>query len=115
MGRIYIRTFADCAKHGMILEITCPRCMRVVYRRPDDIVGIKTPGGHQVRSHHDIEEVARAMRCRGEFGRKGCGAKGARLAALRSSELKVPAGVPLLPYLNANERERTRLVRIARG
>jgi hypothetical protein len=115
VGRVYIRTFADCNKHGLVLKITCSRCRRAVYRHAADLVGIKTPAGREIRGHHELEDVAPAMRCRGGKGSIGCGGKGAVIRACWPHELKVPAGVPLLPFLNADDRERKRLIRVARG
>ncbi|MCU6454366.1 hypothetical protein LPN01_09765 [Sphingomonas sp. A2-49] len=115
MGRIYVLTLGDAAKRGLILEIACLRCARVIYRHPTDFLGMKTPAGREIRSHIYIEELGTMFRCRGAAGARGCGAKGARVVPRWKTELKVPAGVPLLPFLNADDRERKRMIRAARG
>lgn len=115
MGRVFVHTFGDADKHGLVLEITCSSCGRAVYRHPSDLVGFETRTGRRIRRHHEMNDVAPIMRCRGGKGSIGCGGKGAVIRACWPHELKIPAGVPLLPFLNGDDRERKRLIRIARG
>ena len=115
MGRTYVRTFGECDKHGLVIEITCTRCQRVAYASAYQMIGITTRSGFKILASTLIETIGPLLRCRGGKGAIGCQAKGARIAPLWPHELKVPAGVPVLPFLNADERERNRLIRIARG
>jgi hypothetical protein len=115
MGRTYIHTLGDCKKHGLVLEITCLRCRRAVYRTPNELIGFQTRCGLVLRGTQYLDLLGPAMRCKGGKGSIGCGAKGARIRAVWPHELKVPAGVPVIAFLNGDDRERKRLIRIARG
>ena len=115
MGRTYVRTLGDCNQHGLVIEIVCSRCGRAVYRAPADLIGYTTLAGYKIRPHMHVEMLGPVLRCKGGAGSIGCGGKGARIRAVWPHELKVPAGVPALAFLNADDRERKRLIRIARG
>ena len=115
MGRTYVRTLGDCQKHGLIVEITCKHCGRQAYLAPPDLIGLTSRLGWTIRSYQDLDMLMPVMRCKGGRGSFGCGGKGATVRAVWPHELKVPAGVPAIAFLNANDRERKRLIRKARG
>lgn len=115
MGRTYVRTLGDCEKHGLVLEITCDRCGRQAYLNGHDLIGLTSRLGWQIRREQHIDLLGPVLRCKGGRGTFGCGGKGAKVRAVWPHELKVPAGVPAVAFLNADDRERRRLIRIARG
>jgi len=115
VGRTYVQTLGDCRKHGLIIEITCQKCMRQAYLLADDLIGLTSRMGWTIRAHQYLDLLQPVLRCKGGRGSFGCGGKGARVRAVWPHELKVPAGVPAIAFLNADDRERKRLIRIARG
>lgn len=115
MGRTYLRTLGDCEKHSVVIQITCRACERVIYASPNQLIGIKRGRVEFLRGTY-LEQIEPFMRCIGGSGHAGCGAKGARLAPLWPHEVPgLPRGVPVLQFLTADDRERRRLIRVARG
>ncbi|SFP62289.1 hypothetical protein [Sphingomonas rubra] len=116
MGRTYLHTLGNCDDKGAILAIKCGRCGRVVYVAPNAL--LRRAGraqGHFLASAY-LTAVERVLVCRGGQGTPGCGAKSAGIHAVWDHEIPgVPKGVPPLLWLNADDRERKRLVRQARG
>lgn len=53
-----------------------------------------------------IDRLALMLKCR-------CGRKGMVVQVEHSP--RVPAGIPTLPFLNADDRQRKRMIRVARG
>ncbi len=115
MGRTYISTLADCRRHGPIIEITYHHCGRQAYLHADDLIGLTSRMGWTIREHQYLDLLQTVLRCNGGRGTFGCERKGAKVRAVWPHELKVPAGVPAVAFLNADDRERKRLIRIARG
>ena len=114
MGRVYLSTLGDCEKHGVVLEIACTACGRVVYAAPDRLIGL-TAGAAQFIRATDLAAVEPFLRCRGGSAQVGCGKKVARMRPLWPHEVPgLPKGVPVIAWLNGDDRERKRLVRIAR-
>lgn len=107
MGRIYISTLAEVAQRGVVLLVECP-CGRKRWMGPADLIGRKVDG-QMVRSYHNYADIARHLRC------KVCNRRGVSIRALYPSEIGVPQGVAVLPFLQADDRERKRMVRQARG
>jgi hypothetical protein len=99
-----LNTLSDCAKHGAVLLVTC-QCGRQVWKGARDFThpgeGIKA-----VRGWMPIDRLALMLKCR-------CGRKGMVVQIEHSP--RVPAGIPMLPFLNADDRQRKRMIRIARG
>ncbi len=50
MGRVYLITLGDCDKHGVVLEIACPACGRVIYAAPDRLIGMTAGSARLIRS-----------------------------------------------------------------
>lgn len=116
MGRTYLRTLSECRKHGTVFEIRCPACSRVIYSAPDRLSGVKLSSGDTIREHAYVEQIEPLLRCRGGAGTAGCGHKGAYVRVLWPHEVPgIPKGVPIIEWLNGDDRERMRLVRQARG
>jgi hypothetical protein len=100
-----LRTLSDCQKHGAVLQVTC-RCGRLTWKGTMDFTH---PPDRAKRVHGwvEIEDLAKRLRCR------GCGHRAAEIRVVHTPP--VPKGVPVLPFLNADDRERKRMIRIARG
>ncbi len=107
MGRTYVCTLSDVSEKGLVLEIRCP-CGRVTWLAGVELVG-RMVHGRKVCGWHRWDDVGKHLRC------KGCNARGPDVAAKFPHEIGVPKGVPVLPYLLADDRERKRMVRSARG
>jgi len=87
-----------------LLRIRCG-CGREVWKAPTEFT---TPGSERpkVRGHVEINDLAERLLCR-------CGRKGAAIAVV--IDPLVPPGVPALDFLRADDRERKRMIRMARG
>lgn len=125
MGYRPIRTIAQAHEHGLYVEVRCRHCGRTALFDPSGFVTMR--GMYQA----DAERVGWRMVCRGGVGEKpGCGAKGAEIrfvsyppAPPRGPKPKpivpddaaTPAGVDPDAWAAADERERKRLLRAARG
>ena len=115
VGRKYLRDIGDCVKFGVVLEVTCPGCGKVRYLGALDLIGTTIATG-TIRNWTKLGEIEPKLRCRGRPGAMwGCGHKGATIRDLWPDDQRVPAGVPVLAFLNADDRERERLIRKARG
>ena len=115
MGRTYLRTLGDCEKHGVVLSITCRACQRVAYVAPGFLIGLRSATAGGAREMR-LDRFEHRMLCRGSNGEVGCGHRGARMKPLWPHEIPgVPKGVPVLPWLHADDRERQRMIRHARG
>jgi hypothetical protein len=99
-----LRKLSDCEKHGAMLEVVCG-CGRQVWKAPGEFMR-PPPGVKKLRGWVEIADLGSRLRCR-------CGRKGARVNI--SIDYRVPAGVPVAAFLNADDRERKRMIRIARG
>ena len=114
MGRVYLTTLGDCEKHGVVLEIACPACGRVIYAAPDRLIGMTAGAARFIRAT-ELAAIEPYLRCRGGSAQVGCGKKGARMRPLWPHEVPgLPKGVPVMAWLNGDDRERKRLVRMAR-
>ncbi len=115
MGRKYLRDIGDCVKFGVVLEVTCPGCGKVCYLGALELIGTTIATG-TIRNWTKLGEIEPKLRCRGRPGAMwGCGYKGAKIRDLWPDEHRVPAGVPVIAFLNADDRERERMIRKARG
>jgi hypothetical protein len=99
-----LHTLSDCEKHGAMLLVTCG-CGREVWKAPGEFMRPR-PGVRKLRGWVAIDQLGLVLRCR-------CGRKGTRVTV--SIDYRVPAGVPVAAFLNADDRERKRMIRIARG
>lgn len=107
MGRTYIRTLDDVDKKGLVLKAVC-ECGHIGWLGARWLYGKKL-GGKKITRWYTPEEAAPVLRCR------VCKRRGPKLMALHHQETGAPAGVPLLPFLQADDRERKRMIRQARG
>lgn len=113
MGRTYLRTLGDCEHHGVVLKITCASCGREAFAAPSEFLAI---GKARIKRHTRLNDLQATLVCRGSQGVPGCGVRGAELRPLWAHEVPgIPAGVPVLPWLRADDRERKRLIRVARS
>ena len=121
MGYRPIKTCADAARHGFFLEITCGKCGRIGIFDPASFFGTRW---YSV----GINRLAARMRCDGSpGGPQGCGARGATLRFVswpptppkieipKPVATPAPRGVDQAAWDRADERERKRLIRQARG
>jgi len=99
-----LRTLSDCEKHRAMLEVVCG-CGRHVWKAPGEFLR-PPPGIRKLNGWLAVSELERMLRCR-------CGRKGARVNV--SIDYRVPAGVPVAAFLNADDRERKRMIRLTRG
>ncbi len=107
----------DAGRHGAVIEARCTRCGRVRYMAPWCLARPRDPAKKRVPGNTPIWRVGRVLRCRGGHGiGVGCGGRGAETRAVLPEFLPpAPAGVPQIAWLNADEAERRRLIRAARG
>lgn len=68
----------------------------------------------RIRVSTEIDALGPRMVCRGRKGQFGCGHRGADVR-LTTTLPATPAGIPPIQWLNADDRERKRLVQRARG
>lgn len=115
MGRSFVHTLGDCAEYHLVVEIVCGGCGRAVYRAATELIGLTVRGSFVIPPEMPLAMLGTVLRCRGAGYSTGCGAKEAKARALRPRELGIPPGVDPLAFLNADDRERRRLVRLARG
>lgn len=100
-----LHTLADCQKHGAVLQILCA-CGRSTWKGTMDFTHPEDRR-RAVYGWVAIGDLAKRLRCR------GCGRRGAEIRVVHSPA--VPKGVPVIPFLNADDRERKRMIRNARG
>lgn len=115
MGTKRMDTVANAARHGGYLRITCLRCGRCVYMPVSELAMPSMFGRpDRIRVSTEIDTLGPRMRCRGGRGQFGCGHRGADVS-LTTTLPATPAGIPPIQWLNADDRERKRLVQQARG
>jgi hypothetical protein len=115
VGRKYLRCIGDCVRLGVVLEVTCPGCGKIRYLTADQLIGTKLATG-TITPETRLGEIEPKLRCRGRPGAMwGCGLKGGKIRDVWPDDHRVPAGVPVVPFLNADDRERERMIRKARG
>jgi hypothetical protein len=115
VGRVYLHTLEACSRKGVLLAVKCGACERVVYLPADRIIG-RTVGRRKITGAERLGDIEHLLVCRGGQGTAGCGAKAAGIRAVYDHEIPgIPKGIPPMIFLNADERERKRLVRKARG
>ncbi|AOW22730.1 hypothetical protein AVM11_03440 [Sphingomonas melonis TY] len=116
MSLIRCETIGDCARHGIVVEVTCRGCGRRRYFVPGCLLASRDPRRRSLRLNIDLQRLGTMMRCSGGNGHVGCNTRGASVRGIHPDFLpRTPAGVPAIAWLNANDRERRRLERIARG
>jgi hypothetical protein len=100
-----LHTLVDCQKHGAVLQVICD-CGRSTWKGTMDFT-YPEDRRYAVYGSVEIGDLAKLLRCR------GCGRRGAQIRVVLAPP--VPKGVPVLPFLNADDRERKRMIRQARG
>lgn len=105
MGYKSLHTLADCMKNGAVFQITCG-CGRLTWRGPYEFTH-PTDRKTAIHSWIEVRDLKRRLRC------KGCGRRNPDLQIV--IDPPVPKGVPVLPFLQADDRERKRMIRAARG
>jgi hypothetical protein len=117
MGYRRVDTLGDAMRYGAVIEVRCLRCQRVRYITPSCLHRPSKADRLRIRPNVDIVRIGRIMVCRGGDGAGiGCGHKGAATRPVMPDFLPpTPAGVDKVRWLNADDRERKRLVRAARG
>ena len=121
MGYRPIRTCSDAAGHGFYLEVTCPQCRRVAIFNPAEFFVTKW-------FTRPVEQLAARMVCQGgPSSTSGCGWRGVSTrfitypptppsrAIPKPVATPAPKGIDQTAWDAADERERRRLIRIARG
>lgn len=116
-----IRTLLDAANARLCLQITCGGCGRRAIFRASEFRTV-------CRSNTELANLARRLRCKGLPGHvTGCGHRGAQILPIdwppvdpapalpKPVALPAPAGVDAELWARADERERKRLLRNARG
>jgi len=122
MGYRPIRTIEDCNAHHLKLQVTCRNCGRVAVFEPHGFLAFGT-----VPFSLPLNRLAARLVCRGDFEQKGCGKRGANVTPIvwppiepirlppKPFAYMTPRGVDPEAWAKADERERKRLIRIARG
>lgn len=121
MGLIKLNSLDDYARYDADVEVTCRRCGRVALFDARSLVDYFRSRG----LNRSLEVAKLKFRCAGE-GDKGCGSRDVKIRARPRPNPTSPEGAPKpravappgvdpVAWARADERERKRLIRQARG